>query len=252
MILRQLDILIYPPAINILLLVAALLLWRRRKTAITLIVISTITLIIFSMPVTSKQLAIMLEKYPAIPPVQLANYQADAIVLLGGGMISYASEYDGSSLGGDALMRLRYAAFVQKQTGLPLLTSGGVTDRAGSDSEAETMQRILVSDYSIHNIHAESSSMTTYENAVQSVTILKQRNMKKIFLVTSSLHMNRAVDLFTGLGVKVIPAPTNVKSDYELNWQYFIPSGNGLYGTRYVLHEYLGILWYRLRDLLDI
>ncbi|MCW8962738.1 MAG: YdcF family protein [Gammaproteobacteria bacterium] len=251
MILRQLDILIYPPAINILLLIAALLLWHKRKTSITLIVISTFTLIIFSLPVTSHRLTLMLEKYPAITPAQLEKFQADAIVLLGGGMISYASEYEGSSPADETLMRLRYAAFVQRQTGLPLLTSGGVTGKAGSDSEAETMRRILADDYGIHNVHTESSSMTTYENAVQSVAILKQNSMQKIFLVTSSLHMNRAVDLFTGLGMEVIPAPTNLISDYDTNWQYFIPSGNGLKGSRYALHEYLGIAWYRLRGMLD-
>jgi len=111
------------------------------------------------------------------------------------------------------------------------------------------MRRILASEYSIHNVLAESGSMTTHENAVQSVSILKQNNMQKIFLVTSSLHMNRATELFTRLGMEVIPAPTNLKSDQETIWRDFIPSGDGLQGTRYMLHEYLGILWYRLRDM---
>lgn len=246
MLLRQLDVLIYPPAINILLLLAALLLWRRRKVAITLIAVATISLIIFSLPITSNQLAILLEKYPAIPPAELRTHKADAIVVLGGGVISHADEYQRSSLSNSALMRLRYAAFVQRQTGLPILTSGsGLT---GATSEAETMQQILATEYSITNVKAEATSRTTAENAVNSALILKRNKMHRIFLVTSSLHMNRAVDLFTRQGVDVIPAPTDLYSNRDIDWRDYMPSGNALYDARYVLHEYLGKLWYWLRD----
>ena len=101
MILRQLDILIYPPAINILLLLAALLLWRQRKISIALVLLSTITLLIFSLPITSHQLAIALEKHPAIPPAELQAYHADAIVVLGGGVgvADHSEIADGCRLG---------------------------------------------------------------------------------------------------------------------------------------------------------
>ena len=246
MILRQLDVLIYPPAVNILLLLAALLLWRQRKIAITLVLFSTITLFIFSLPITSHTLAIALEKHPAIPPTELQAYHADAIVVLGGGVISYTDEYQNSSLSDNAIMRLRYAAFVQRQTGLPMLTTG--TGHPGRISEAETMQHILANEYKIPNVIAEAASKTTHENATNLASILRQHNMQRILLVTSSLHMNRSVDLFTRQGLEVIPAPTDLYSNYDIDWKYYIPSGNGLYDTRNVLHEYLGILWYSLKD----
>jgi uncharacterized SAM-binding protein YcdF (DUF218 family) len=247
MILRQLDILIYPPAINILLLLAALLLWRQRKIAITLVLLSTITLFIFSLPITSHQLAIALEKYHAIPPAKLQAYHADAIVVLGGGVISYTDEYQNSSLFGNAIMRLRYAAFVQRQTGLPILATGrGLPDRI---SEAETMQHILANDYGITNVRTETTSKTTHENAINSAYLLKKNNMQRILLVTSSLHMNRAVELFTQQGLEVIPAPTDLYSNYDIDWRYFIPDGDALSNTRIVLHEYLGKLWYWFKDI---
>lgn len=249
--LRQLDILVYPPAINILLLLAALFLWRRRRTAITLVVVSTVTLVVFSLPITSHRLALMLEEYPAIPPLQLKTYEADAIVVLGAGVISYANEYQDSSLMSSSLTRLRYAAFVQKQTGLPLLVSGGFTGKTGSKSEAGVMQSVLASDYGIDDVSIESNSLTTRSNAVRSASILKQCGMQSIFLITSGLHMRRAVDRFTRSGIDVVPAPTYLNSDSDVDWQYFIPSGDGLSTTRQVLHEYLGVLWYRLSDILD-
>ncbi len=245
MFLRQLDILLYPPAINILLLLAGLLLWRRRTLSMTLIVISTLTLLIFSLPVTSHKLALTLEKFPAIDPATLHLHEADAIVVLGGGMVSHADEYNDSSLVDDALVRLRYAAFLQQLTDLPLLATGGPTG-VNQISEAETMQRILAEEFRVTNVRAEVSSRTTYENAVHSATILQQHDMHRIFLVTSSLHMNRAVELFRRQGLEVIPAPTNLHSNHDIKWRSYIPSGSAFHDVRHILHEHLGILWYRI------
>lgn len=242
--LRQLDILLYPPAINIILLILALLLWRRRTVALSLITLSTVTLLAFSLQITSHRLALLLEHYPALSIEQLKHTDADAIVVLGGGMVPYASEYETGSLADDALMRLRYAAFLQKQTGLPLLASG-----AGyyETSEAQIMKHLLITDFNIANVLVEGTSRTTYENAENSAKILRQQNLSRIFLVTSSLHMNRSVFLFQQQGLDVIPAPTDLYSDNQADWRYYLPTGDGLKNTRYVLHEYLALLWYWIK-----
>ena len=247
MILRQLDILLYPPAISILLLLLAMLLWRHRKTAFALVLFSMVTLLAFSMPITSHQLALILEKHPAIPPAQLSSMNADAIVLLGGGMVPHADEYDASSVTRNALKRLRYAAYVQRQTGLPLITTGGDLTNAGI-SEAETMKNILTTEFNIQQVQAETGSRTTYENAVNTARLLRQENMQRILLVTSSLHMNRSADLFSRQDLDVIPAPTDLYSDHPVDWRSYVPSGDGLGDTQHVLHEYLGIAWYWLRS----
>ena len=236
MVLRQLDILLYPPAINILLLLLAMLLWRHRKTAFSLILLSVLSLLVFSMPITSHKLALILEKHPAIPPSQLSQINADAIVLLGGGMVPHADEYDASSVIKNALTRLRYAAFLQAQTGLPLITTGGDLTNAGI-SEAETMRNILATEFNIVQVRAETGSRTTYENAVNTASILLQQHIQRILLVTSSLHMNRSVRLFSEQGLDVIAAPTDLYSDHYIDWRYYFPTGDGLKDSRSVLHE---------------
>ena len=241
---RQLDILLYPPAINILLFLLAILLWKHRKTALALVSFSALTLLAFSLQITSHHMALLLEQYPALKPHEVQQASADAIVVLGGGMVPYASEYDGSSLADDALMRLRYAAFLQTKTGLPLLASG-----AGyfETSEAETMKNILHDDFNVQDVRTETTSRTTYENAVNSAQILKSLNQQRILLVTSSLHMNRSVFLFQQQGIDVIPAPTDLSSDYQVIWRDYLPTGDGLKHTQYILHEYLALLWYRIK-----
>jgi uncharacterized SAM-binding protein YcdF (DUF218 family) len=241
---RQLDILLYPPAINILLLLLAMLLWKHRRTALTLLSIATITLMAFSLQITSHQMALRLEKYPALKPDELSRVKADAIVVLGGGLVPHAREYNGSSLADDALMRLRYAAYLYTRTGLPVLASGaGYT----AISEAETMKNILREDFGVHDVKTETTSRTTYENAVNSAKILKGLGQQRILLVTSSLHMNRSVLLFEQQGMEVIPAPTDLYSDATVDWRYYLPTGDALESTRYILHEYLALLWYRLK-----
>jgi uncharacterized SAM-binding protein YcdF (DUF218 family) len=71
--------------------------------------------------------------------------------------------------------------------------------------------------------------------------------MQRIILVTSSLHMSRSVFLFKQQGLDVIPAPTDLYSNRQVDWRYYLPAGDGLNNTQYVLHEYLALLWYRLK-----
>ena len=189
-------------------------------------------------------MALLLERYPPLKPGELSQVEADAIVVLGGGLVPHAREYNDSSLADDALMRLRYAAYLYTRTGLPVLASG-----AGyhAISEAETMKNILRDDFGVHDVKTETTSRTTYENAVNSAKILKDLNQQRILLVTSSLHMNRSVFLFKQHGIDVIPAPTDLYSDALVDWRYYLPTGDALKTTRTVLHEYLALLWYRLK-----
>ena len=53
----------------------------------------------------------------------------------------------------------------------------------------------------------ENSSRTTYENAAMTEDQLKARGIGKILLVTSALHMPRAMAAFAKQGVVAIAAP---------------------------------------------
>ena len=52
--------------------------------------------------------------------------EAQAVVVLGGGLRRDALEYGGDTLGTFTLERVRYGAHVAKRTGLPVLVTGGV------------------------------------------------------------------------------------------------------------------------------
>ena len=244
-VIRQLDVLVYPPAINIMLLLVAILVWRQRKLALSLVSVALATLLLFSLPAVSQALLFSLEDYPAIPPGELKSKNAQAIVLLGGGAIPNAAEYGYAQLGKESYARLRYAAFIHQRTGLPILPSGG-HHIAGTPNTADLMQQTLGKTYGISAVWPENESKTTRENAIFSAKILKTKNIRRVFLVTNGWHMKRSVQLFEEQGIDVIPAPTGMSLTSPLRWRDFLPNGGALKDTRIALHEYLGRLLYFL------
>ncbi|MCZ6803061.1 MAG: YdcF family protein [Proteobacteria bacterium] len=77
---------------------------------------------------------------------------------------------------------------------------------------------------------------------------MKENGIDSIYLVTHAWHMPRAVMMFEHEGINVTPAPTIFVIDVtDPAWSYYIPSASALYGTRIALHEYIGMLWYKLR-----
>ena len=68
---------------------------------------------------------------------------------------------------------------------------------------------------------------------------------KPFILVTSASHMSRAVSIFKKEGLNFIVSPYKGQSD---NRVITSPQGKELQKTDKAWHEYLGILWYSLRN----
>lgn len=169
-----------------------------------------------------------------------------AIVVLGGGRISSAPEFNGHDLpSAIALQRLHYAAFLQRQTGLPILVSGGQPDGSVA-SEAAIMARVLRQDFMVPVQWLESQSNNTAENARYSATLLQQVGIKRILLVTDALHMQRAKTAFQKAGLTVLPAPTIFLSSVRPTIADYLPRSAWLQRSSYALHEWLGIVWYNV------
>ena len=65
-------------------------------------------------------------------------------------------------------------------------------------------------------------------------------------LVTSATHMQRAINLSNSLGLNPIPAPTDFHKNKTSNYIQF-PSISALEETRIAIHEYIGMVWNRLK-----
>jgi uncharacterized SAM-binding protein YcdF (DUF218 family) len=240
--------LILPPQSLFLLLVLGLLLRRRwpslgRTTCVTAVIL----LFLLSTPVVAHLLAEPLEHF-AQPLATTYNTDAEAIVVLAAGRLANAPEYDGRDVPDSiTLARLRYAAKLQRETGLPVLVSGG-GGGWGRESYAAGMARSLRSEFRIPVRWIEGQSSNTAENAEYSARILQKNGVQRILLVTHAIHMRRSVVAFTQAGLTVIPAPTTFFSagGDPYHPRHFVPGVEGLRGSQYAIYEWLGNMWYWL------
>jgi uncharacterized SAM-binding protein YcdF (DUF218 family) len=234
------------PPLNGLLIAAAgaFLMLRRRRLGFTLMLSGLLALYLLSTPLIGAALRSRLEARASA--LDFRAQQAQAIVILGGGCIREAPEFGGDTVGRDTLERLRWGARLHKQTGLPILTTGGKTFGL-SRSEGDLMSDSLKEDFGVATRWVESESLTTMENAMGSQKMLAAAGIRRIILVTHASHMQRAVMAFRGAGFDVIPAPTSYRSLQEVNVLSFVASIDGLRDSWIYFHESLGMLWYRLR-----
>jgi uncharacterized SAM-binding protein YcdF (DUF218 family) len=239
--------LLLPPALQLLTLLLAWLLWRRwPRFARLLALLSLLSLYLLSTPWVSLQLLSYLTRDVVAVNLQAAP-AAQAIVVLGGGRHRQAAEFGGrDTVSAMTLQRLRYAAALQRQTGLPLLVSGGRVF-GEPQSEAELMAGVLVQELAVPVRWVEAASRTTAENASQTAALLQPAGISRILLVTHAWHMPRSEYVFTGAGLQVLAAPTafpdaDVPPGTVLEW---VPRAASLLASQTALHEILGLWQYR-------
>lgn len=183
----------------------------------------------------------------AMPPEPAQKAKAQAIVVLGGGRIKNAPDHAGMDMPSlHTLGRLRYGAKLHRDTGLPLLVTGGMPD-GSAESEAALMARILREDFAVPVKWLEQASDNTAQNAQFSASQLKQAGVTQILLVTDAMHMPRAQMIFRQAGLQVVPAPTNFSAYRELGPIDFVPNAKALQMSHFAMHEWIGLAWYRLR-----
>jgi len=91
----------------------------------------------------------------------------------------------------------------------------------------------------------EESSRTTYENAVESTKLLKERGLRNAVLVTDAVDMFRAVRCFRGQGMELLPSPCHYRAArFETSFRQFVPNPGAVRSCHRVWHEWLGTLWY--------
>jgi len=203
-------------------------------------------LVLTSTPAVVMQLAAALQ---AVPPVDLAAAKgAQAIVILGAGRNLAAPEYGGASAGRMVLERLRYCARLSRQTGLPVLVTGGAPNDSGP-SEAALMRSALEEDFQVPVRWVEDQSADTRDNARFSARLLSAAGVKRVVLVTHAMHMRRAVGEFSAAGLEVVPAPTGYYDGGrdDSGFKYWLPNSAAAQFGWFACHEWLGLLAQRLR-----
>jgi len=161
-------------------------------------------------------------------------------VVLGGGVLK-----DGTPSEASSRRVVRAAQLYHEGRAKTILFSTGVTS-PGVISEAAAMARFARTlGVPGQAILLEEKSKNTNQNAMFSAVIFEKRGIKRVFLVTDSTHMFRALQSFRYYGVLAEPVPAvpkiHIANLERGGWNLFAK----------VLHEYLGIVVYRVNRFLE-
>lgn len=235
-----------PASLAVMMLLGLVMRRRLPRTSVSLLRLATALLIVLSCPLGAHYVIKRLETYPPLhlPPRSESDMPA-AIVVLGGGRYEEAPEYGADTVNQATLERVRYAAYLQRATGLPLLAAAGSTF-GESVSEAQLMAEALRRDFRVPVRWIETNSRTTLENGLFAQRILAAHKISHVYLVTHAWHMRRAVLSFEQAGLRVTPAPLGYSTLGENPGMLaLVPSVNALRKSNLALHEYVGYWWYR-------
>lgn len=179
--------------------------------------------------------------------------EADAIVLLGGGAQPARFEVADLHLtpAGDRIIMGMELARMGKA---PVLVLGGNVAEfpEGDRQESETVRKFLVERKLVAGeVIALPACGDTHDEAMHTGRLARERQWKRVLLVTSANHMPRATAVFRAQGLEVIPAPCNFLTELSQpasgSGPPSIPRAGLLGKTGVWLHEKIGWAVYRHR-----
>ncbi len=246
-----LTTLVLPPAGPLLLMVLGG--WwalQRRRIGRWLLCIGMVSLWLLSCNAVAVWLGLKLvPSPPALAPSQIVEtfkaQNIQAIVILGGGLQPENPEYGTAQPSADAAARIRYGAWLARQSHLPLAFAGGIgwanQGEPGAPTEGDVTRSMLTQDYGLPLRWVDDQSRDTAENAAKIKAVMARDGIQRIALVTSAWHMPRAQQLFRTAGFTVLPAPTNFAKATQRPLLEWLPSTGGLQASQRVLREWLAL-----------
>jgi uncharacterized SAM-binding protein YcdF (DUF218 family) len=221
-------------------LAGALSLIGLKRSARVLAVLAFAWLWCWSTPLASHWLRGQLEAlYPPLPLTQVPT--AQALVVLGGTMDPPDAMRPWPNLEA-AADRVWHASRLYAAGKAPVvLLSGGSDMTSALYAESWGMRQFML-DLGVPTaaLITEERSRNTRENAEMSAKLLRERGIQKVLLVTSALHMRRAVHLFEQQGLLVHPVATDHEvgsPNARMNW---LPDASALDGSGRAFKEVVG------------
>lgn len=227
-----------------------LILVGRRWAAAVLLFVALGGLYLASTPFVAGWLSSLLEyQYP--PQTMAETPAADVILLLGGATDPALPPRQDPELNGHA-NRLMHAADLYKAGKAKwIIASGGSwlypsLQRPEAADMKDVLMRFGVPEQAIL---VEAESEDTAQNASLSAALMKQRNLTTALLVTSGIHMPRAMSTFRRAGISVTASSTDIVAAASPDWPAlsWLPSPLALVHTGEAVHELAGIFYYGLR-----
>jgi len=211
--------------------------WRKLSWAL-LAVSGAITLVFSTGSVATALLSPLEYEYPAVHDTRTHRNIKHIVVLTG-----YAADDPDMPLTG----RLHWASAYRVMMALQLKHDGcGNCDVivSGGAVTAKVMGESLIAlGLPKERLILETDSLTTADSATNLQALLQE----PFFLVTSAGHLRRSLAVLRKQGLQPVPVPTDYQVPKDWRDADEHPSPQSLMTSDLAVHEYIGLLWYRLK-----
>jgi uncharacterized SAM-binding protein YcdF (DUF218 family) len=218
-----------------------------------ILVVLTILYWLLSMPAVSHRLLLA-----AISPRATAGDRdgriadAQAVVVLGNGIHRFkVGDVEINTVSDESAYTLIESVKLYRRLGSPLMiVSGGISHpEIYKDTEADVLRdALLAQGVPRDRILTEGRSRTTRQQALEIAPMLREHGIVQFALVTSPIHMPRAIAAFSSEGLHAIPAPSAYgarETDYlHSAWR---PSTAALMLSQRAVYEDVGLVYYWIR-----
>ena len=179
----------------------------------------------------------------------------EGIVILGGIIDPHLSYTRGITQIGGAIERITEAIVLAKlHPDSKIIFSGGSGSIANQNfKEAHYARKVFDSlGFPSDRIIYENASRNTIENAKYSMKLAQPNRGENWFLITSAMHMPRAVGVFRKLGWSIKPFPVDYNTHPSFtgawygpkNWSFNLTAGLSMLNR--IVHEFAGLFMYRI------
>jgi uncharacterized SAM-binding protein YcdF (DUF218 family) len=230
-----------------LFLLVALIFYRKPRLGKTCILLALLVFMVFgTKPVPDMLIRFLESQYQPVSPLP----HVDAVIVLSGALNLRLSTPQHLEFGEGVERILAGIKLVQEGYGDVLIISGGSGDIYDQTKREAVFLRQFAIDLGVpeKKILIDQNSRNTYENATNTRAIMEQHGISSSILVTTASHLPRSMACFEKLGIKPIPYPVDFYSAPDPDYNLFdiIPGVSSLKRTSFILHEYIGILIYKL------
>ncbi len=233
------------PLVFIIMITAGYFLLKRSKRAAAFLILGAAGILYFCSLRPIKNIVVHPLEYRYRPA---AIAKVKYILVAGGGVVDRSPENGRPSLTESSLRRTITAYQWWKKNKVPIVLCGGSPLKNGHP-EAEAMRDFLLElGVPQKYLKAEPYSRNTYENILNAKRLLELNNNDKIAVITSAVHLPRTIAICRKFKLNYLPVPTGYLTDLtSYSWFDIFPSALELNQVFGALHEYVGVVYYKIR-----
>lgn len=213
-------------------------------------VVAMLFFLIAIFPVGEWMLVPLENRFPSARPDHV-----DGIILVGedeNTEVATARGQAASNLAADDY--IAFVALARQYPQAKLVYTGGsglITPDSELSNAAVARRAFAALGLPVEHIVFEDKSRTTHENAVATAALVHPEKTQTWLLVTSAMHMPRSIACFRKQGFDVYPAPASYMTDGKYSTKLRFTLGPHLTQMTAALHEYLGLVAYKLQGYTD-